>query len=66
MHPNLIEIIKQCRDTVPKSCIMIGTNGDYVKSSNDLKNLQNKNRNMKLCDVCSFRGGAYKHLLEKV
>ena len=30
------------------------------------RNLQNKDRNMTLCDVCSFKGGSYKHVLEKV
>jgi MoaA/NifB/PqqE/SkfB family radical SAM enzyme len=30
------------------------------------RSLQAKNRNLPLCDVCSFRGGAYKHVLEKV
>jgi organic radical activating enzyme len=39
-------------------------NGEKLQSYR--KKLQDKDRDMFLCSTCSFKGGAYKHLLEKV
>jgi hypothetical protein len=39
LHPDLYGIIAECRELVPKSCIMVATNGDYVSDEANFKDM---------------------------
>jgi len=56
--PRLLEIVKLAKELVPRACQMINTNGDYFKSSNDIKKLYDAGINQIQINVYSNKDGS--------
>lgn len=54
----LIEIIKLFRRRLPRTCIMINTNGDYIKTTDDIANLYHAGLNQMQINIYNAADGS--------